>query len=206
VVETPDRTQIVVNGWHHIGGYEFASGKELWRLRGGGDIPVPTPIFAHGLIFQTSAHGPSAPMRALRPAATGDVTPAEVTGTNAAVAWVHARQGNYMQTPIVVGDLLWGCKDNGVLTCFEARTGKIHYSERLPSGQGYTASPVSDGRHLYFASETGNVYVVPAAESFRIAATNNLKGTCMASPSVAGGTLLFRTREQLLAIAAPQAP
>jgi len=37
--------QVVVNGWKHIGGYDLTTGKELWRLKGGGDIPVPTPVF-----------------------------------------------------------------------------------------------------------------------------------------------------------------
>lgn len=202
VITSPGRVQVAINGWRHTGGYDLATGRELWRLDGGGDIPVPTLIQAHGLIFQTSAHGRFRPMRAIRPDATGDITPpdADPGRTNAAIAWAHPRQGSYMQTPIVVGDLLWGCLDNGVLTCFDAKTGGIRYSERLPQGQGYTASPVSDGRHLYFPSETGNVSVVVAGPVFSVVATNALGETCMASPAIADGALLFRTRSRLVAI------
>ena len=32
-------TDLIVNGWKHIGGYDAATGKELWRMTGGGDIP-----------------------------------------------------------------------------------------------------------------------------------------------------------------------
>ncbi|HVR37157.1 MAG TPA: PQQ-binding-like beta-propeller repeat protein, partial [Methylomirabilota bacterium] len=49
--------------------------------------------------------------------------------TNAAIAWVHPRQGNYMQTPIVVSNRVYGCTDSGVLTCFDADNGNIIYSE-----------------------------------------------------------------------------
>jgi outer membrane protein assembly factor BamB len=193
VVESFDRKQIVVNGWRHSGGYDSASGKELWRLNGGGDIPVPTPIFASGLIYLTSAHGNLRPMRAIRPDATAD--------TNAAIAWVHPRQGSYMQTPIAVSNRLYGCTDNGVLTCFDATSGKIHYSERLGgSAQGYTASPVSDGRHLYFSGETGKVLVVPVSDGFSTVATNDLGDICMATPAIADGALFFRTRAKLIAI------
>ena len=97
-------------------------------------------------------------------------------------------------------DLLWGCADTGVVTCFEVRTGTIRYSERLASGQGYTASPVSDGRHLYFTSETGNVFVVPAAAEFSVVRFNPLGETCLATPALSDGTLYFRTRTQLVAI------
>ncbi len=195
------RTQIVVNGWHQAGGYDFTTGKELWHLDGGGDIPVPTPIVANGLIYLTSAHGKVRPMRAIRPTASGNITPENAGATNNAIAWAHARQGNYMQTPLALGDSLYGCFDLGILTCFDARSGAIRYSERLTkSGEGFTASPVSDGRHLYFASEVGHVYVVPAGSTFSVVSTNSMNETCMASPAISGGTLFFRTREKLVAI------
>lgn len=200
VVGSSRRKQVVVNGWHHSGGYDFATGREIWRLDGGGDIPVPTPITANDLIYLTSAHGKLRPMRAIRPSARGNITHADPAGTNAAIAWVHPRQGNYMQTPIAVGGRVYGCSDSGVLTCFDGRSGRILYSERLGVTQGYTASPVSDGRHLYFAGETGKVLVVPATDRFSIVATNDLRELCMATPAIADGTLLFRTRAEVVAV------
>src|SRR5262249_20368365 len=86
VVTAASRSQIVVNGWHFTGGYDFATGKNLWTLDGGGDIPVPTPIFAHDLIYLTSAHGRVRPMRAVRPDAAGNITPPDAGQTNAAIA------------------------------------------------------------------------------------------------------------------------
>src|ERR1041385_4449352 len=140
-------------------------------------------------------------MRAIRPDATGDITVPKPDGTNAGIAWVLPREGNYMQTPIAVGNRIYGCTDWGVVTCFDAPTGKIIYSERLggPS-QGYTASPVSDGRHLYFPGETGKVLVVRAGDEFSTVATNDLGETCMATPAISDGALLFRTRTKLVAI------
>ncbi|MEM7392156.1 MAG: PQQ-binding-like beta-propeller repeat protein, partial [Verrucomicrobiota bacterium] len=41
-VHTGKHPQIVLNGWKHIGGYDIQTGKEIWKLEGGGDIPVPT--------------------------------------------------------------------------------------------------------------------------------------------------------------------
>ena len=201
VVETPGRKQIAVNGWHSSGGYDFANGQNLWHLDGGGDIPVPTPLFAHGLIYLTSAHGRYAPMRAVRPEAAGDITPSDPGQTNSAIAWAHARRGNYMQSPIVVRDLLFGCTDAGMVTCFDAATGAVNYTQRLSTGgQGFTASPVSDGRHVYFISEPGVVFAVAAADKFSLVATNELHETCLATPAISDGTLFFRTREKLIAV------
>jgi outer membrane protein assembly factor BamB len=201
LAKSGSKTEILVNGWHHTGAYDFADGKEIWKLDGGGDIPVPTPIVADGLAYFTSAHGRARPMRAIRLDASGDITPPQVGATNAAIVWAHERQGNYMQTPIAVGDKVYACFDTGVLSCFDARTGAMAFNQRLGSGgEGFTASPVSDGRNLYVTSEVGNVYVVPATGTFSVSATNKLGETCMASPALCDGTLFFRTRDKLMAI------
>jgi outer membrane protein assembly factor BamB len=203
IVETPGRKQIVVNGWRCTGGYDLGTGTNLWHLEGGGDIPVPTPVFAHGLIYLTSAHGMMAPMRAVRPDAVGNVTPDDPGMTNATIAWAYPRRGNYMQTPIAVGDLLFGCTDAGAVTCFDAATGAIKYNQRLSAGgQGFTASPVSDGRHVYFTSEQGVVFVLAAADQYSLAGTNELRETCLSTPAISEGTLFFRTREKLIAVGA----
>ena len=67
-------------------------------------------------------------------------------------------------------------------------------------GEGFTASPVSDGRHLYFTSELGNVYVVPASGTFSVVATNTFDETCLATPAVSEGALFYRTRDKLVAV------
>jgi len=195
------RAQVIVNGWRHAGGYDLETGKQLWRLNGGGDIPVPTPVVAHGLVYLTSAHGQYSPIRAIRLDATEDITPPEVGGTNSHIAWSYPRGGGYMQTPIVVGELYYTCNDGGVLSCYDARTGQKFYSERIGTGgQGFTASPVSADGKLYVTSETGNVFVIPVGKEFKIAGPYSLGETCMATPAVSEGTLFFRTRHKLVAI------
>ena len=202
VATSAGRTQIIANGWKQIAGYDFTSGRELWELREGGDVPVASPVLAGDFVILTSAHGKARPMRAVRLDANGDITPSDVGATNQAIAWAHPRKGDYLQTPIVVGDLLWGALD-GTITCFDVHTGEIHYSERIGDGaQGFTASPVAAGRKLYFTGERGEVFVVPAAPQFSVIATNQLGGICLSTPAISEGTLFFRTTEKLVAIGA----
>lgn len=195
------RAQLVVNGWKHIGGYDVETGKEIWRLTGGGDIPVPTPIAAHGLLYITNAHGRMSPIYAIRPSATGDITLQGDAQTNDHIAWSIPRGGAYMQTPLVYGDYLYNCRDNGVLTCYEAKTGKQIYQERLGTGRtGFTASSVAADGKLYFTSEEGEIFVVKAGAKFEVIATNPLGEICMATPALSEGVLFFRTQGHLVAI------
>lgn len=192
VHESDGQTQIIVNGFKHIGGYDFETGKELWRLRGGGDIPVPTPIISHGLTFITNAHGRMSPIYAIRTTAKGAISESD------SVAWSHRRAGSYMPTPIVYGDYLYVCRDRGAVTCYRADTGKKVYSDRVRGT--FSASPVAADGKLYLTSEAGDVQVVKAGPQFELLATNSLGEICMATPAISAGTLFFRTRRHVVAV------
>ena len=201
VVDYEGRTQVVLNGWPYIAGYDFATGKELWRLKTEGDIPVPTPVFEHGLIYVTNAHGGAAPLYAIKPDASGDITPAANSRTSAGIVWSEAKNGAYMQTPLVLGDLIYSCSDRGILKAYDARTGKKHYEQRLGGGTtGFSSSPVAAGGKLYFASEEGEVYVVKAGSSFELLATNTMGEITMATPAADDDVLYYRTRGHVVAI------
>jgi outer membrane protein assembly factor BamB len=197
------RAQVIVNGYRHAGAYDVATGKELWRLRGGGDIPVPTPVVGHGLVFLTSAHGPLAPVYAIRLDAAGDISLKAGETSNASVAWSYPREGAYMSTPLVYGDYLYNVRWNGILICYNARTGERLYQTRLGGGtSGFSASPVAGDGKIYVASEDGDVFVVKAGPTFELLATNPMGEVCMASPALSKGVIYFRTKSNVLAVAA----
>jgi outer membrane protein assembly factor BamB len=203
VHEVGGRTQVIVNGWKHTGAYDFATGKEIWKLAGGGDIPVPTPIAGHGLIFITNAHGrQGAPVYAIRETASGDISLPAGETTNAHVAWSAPRDGAYMISPVLYDGLLYVSKNNGVFNVFDAKTGERVYQQRLGSGTtGFTASIVAADGKIYFTSEDGDVYVVRAGRTFELLATNPIGEIGMATPAISEGMLFFRTDKSLLAIA-----
>jgi outer membrane protein assembly factor BamB len=196
-----NQTQVIVNGWRHIGAYDFRTGEEIWKLRGTGDIPVPVPLVGHGLVFLTSAHGPGAPVYAVKETARGDISLGAGETTNAHIAWSVPRDGAYMISPVLYRDLLYVSKNNGVFNVFDARTGERVYQQRLGTGTtGFTASLVAADGKIYFTSEDGDVYVVAAGRTFGLLATNPLGDTGMATPAISEGVLYFRTGRQLLAI------
>lgn len=197
-----DRAELIVNGYKHMGGYDPMTGKELWRMGGGSDIPVPTPIVAHDLIYLTNSHtGPQA-IYAVKLGALGDITLKESEASNTSVAWMKRGQANYMQTPLVYGDLLYACKDNGILSCLDAKTGEKKYRMRVGSGNsGFTASPVAGDNKLYVTSEEGEVSVFPTGpDEPKPLAVNKLNESSMATPAIADGMLFIRGQKHLFCV------
>jgi outer membrane protein assembly factor BamB len=196
------RTQVIVNGFKHVGGYDLATGKELWRMKGGGDIPVPTPVVHRDIVIITNAHGPAAPIFAVRVGATGDISLAAGAQTNDHIIWSHQRDGAYMQTPIVYREHLYICRDNGVLSVYEVATGRRLYQQRLADGTtGFSASVVAGDGKVYYASEDGTVFVIKAGPVFAQIAKNEMDETLMATPAISEGMIFFRSRTRLVAVA-----
>lgn len=199
--EGPEGVELLVNGYWHIGGYDPQTGKELWKLDGGSDIPVPTPFVAHGLIFITSSHRGPRPLYAISVGAHGDITLPEGRTSNEHIAWSRMGRGIYMQTPIVYGDYLYTCRDNGVLICYEAKTGKQIYRRRLGSGStGFTASAVANDGKLYYTSEDGDIYVIKAGAEPDVLAVNSMGEVCMATPAISNGRLFIRTQHHIFCV------
>ena len=188
--------QVVVNGWHHIAGYDFKTGKELWMLKGGGDIPVPTPVFADGVVVITNAHGQARPIYAIRTDASGDIT-----GSKDAFAWTVDKAGNYMQTPLLDQGLGYFCYDNGILTVYQLKTGEKLYQQRLGGGtSGFTSSAVAARDRVYFTNEEGHTYVLAKGGEYKVLGENDLGETVMASPAISGDVLYLRGRKHLFAL------
>jgi hypothetical protein len=52
--------------------------------------------------------------------------------------------------------------------------------------------------------EDGDVIVVRAGSTFEVLARNRMGESCMATPAISGGVLIFRTRSHLVAIGSSQ--
>jgi outer membrane protein assembly factor BamB len=194
------RTQIIVNGFKHIGGYDFKTGKELWKISGGGDIPVPTPVVAHGMVFINGAHGRLSPIYAIKLESEGDISLTGEKTSNESIVWSVRRGGAYMQTPLIYDDYLYNLQSNGALSCFRAQSGELIYREQLGKRTGFSASGIAADGKLYFSSEEGDIFVVKAGPDFEVLATNSMKDECMATPAISEGMLYFRTHHYLVAV------
>jgi outer membrane protein assembly factor BamB len=192
------KTQVVANGYRRICGYDFESGKVIWRLSNGGDAPAPAPVVANGLIYLNSAHGKFSPIFAVKPDAVGDITLLPDSTKNKYIVWSIKRGGAYMQTPLIYGDYLYNLQVNGTLTCFHALTGEVKYKQNL--NDAFSASGIAADGKVYFSSETGKIYVIKAGPAYNLLSVNKMNDICMATPALSGNAIFFRTQHYLVAV------
>jgi outer membrane protein assembly factor BamB len=194
-------TEIVTNASNFIKGYDATTGKELWRLGGSSKITAPTPVFSDDLIVVASGRRPEAPIFVIRAGAKGDITLADGQTSNKNVAWSKPQRGSYMPTPLIYGDYLYVLANQGVLDCYNLKTGEEVYRQRLPhQGSGFSASPVAADGKIYLPSEDGDIFVITAGAKFELLATNSMGELQMATPAIASGMMFVRTQHHVFAI------
>ncbi len=185
--------ELVTNAPKFIRGYDPATGQELWRLGRSSNITAPTPIFDKDLIVVMSGRRPNAPIFVVKAGARGDITLPEKATSGGPIVWTREGAGSYMPTPVIHDGRLYVLKNQGILTCWDLRTGDKLYEERIPGvTSGFSASPVVAGGKLYLASEDGDIHVIRAGPKFEVVSTNPMGQPLMATPAIAGGLLIVR--------------
>lgn len=190
VVRVGDHDELILAGAETVRGYDPATGKELWSLRGPTTEVVPAIVVGKDLIY--SASGRNGPTLGLRPGGAGDITQ-----TN--LVWRAVRGGPHVPTPALVKGRLYTANDTGVVSALDAATGKLIFLERLDDR--FAASPIVAGDLLYFPAESGITYVIRAADSLDVVARNDLGSPILASPAVAAGRIFLRTQEEVVCVA-----
>jgi outer membrane protein assembly factor BamB len=121
--------------------------------------------------------------------------------TDTGVAWKFSTHVGIYASPLLVDGLIYTAAAENYVTCLEAATGRLVWSERI-AGK-YAASPIyADGR-LYFFSQQGTATVLKPGRTFEVLATNTLDNGFMASPAVSGKAFFLRTRTHLYRIESP---
>ncbi|MBM3786801.1 MAG: hypothetical protein FJW30_20780 [Acidobacteria bacterium] len=113
--------------------------------------------------------------------------------------WRFSRSIPQLPSPLVYRSVVYMLNESGVLTTLDAATGKLHKQARL-RGQAdrYYASPVAGDGKIYIASHTGQVTVLKAGPEQEILFSANLDSEILATPALAGGRVLIRTKSSLL--------
>jgi len=197
------RTELVTSATEAVRSYDPATGKLLWQLRGMSSIVITTPFSAHGLLYINSGYvgDKTKPIYAIRSGAKGDISLPRYETSNDFVAWSSQKIGTYNPTPVLLDDRLYVLYDRGIMGCFDARSGKLIYKERMEGGVGrFTSSPWAHGGKVYCANEDGDTWVIEPGDSLKVVRINRLDDMFMATPAIANGSLVMRGRDFLYCI------
>ena len=188
--EIGGRTQMILSGSLCVASYDPHNGKRHWIVDGPTEQFVASMVYNGEYVFVTAGY-PERHILAIRPDGSGNVTDTHV-------AWRTNRGAAYVPSPIFAGPYLLVVADSGIASCFNAKTGKRHWMERLPGG--HSPSTVSADGLVYFTSDRGVTTIVRPGKMFNVIARNELGEQISASPAISQGQIFLRTHQHLYCI------
>ena len=184
IIEYQGKKQLISPAAEVTFSYNPNTGKELWRVHhpNMGFNVACRPIFEHNLVYLTT--GVAKRLLVVRPSGTGDVTDTHI-------AWETHKGVPDISSPLIVDDLMFMVTGGGVVSCLEAESGQQVWKGRLDGD--YWASPLYADGKIYFFSQEGYVSVISAGREFQLLAENELDEGFIASPAIAGNSIILRT-------------
>jgi outer membrane protein assembly factor BamB len=199
---TGGKTTLVVLGADYATGHQLSDGEEIWRLTGLNPKTkkyspalriISSPVAAPNLLVVPTARGGM--VVAVKPGAKGTIKPGSEFE-----AWRVGKGAPDVPSPLIHEGLVYLGRENGVLHCLDAQTGKDLYKEPRLQVDRYRASPVLADGKLYLTARGGVFSVVRPGRKFELLAENTLPDVFTASPAVADGRIYLRGFENLWAI------
>ena len=185
-------TQLISIGAMACYSYDPLSGREIWRITERAQHSASTrPVYGQGLVFYPTGFA-KGQLLAVDPGARGEAAETHIK-------WRLKRSVGNKPSILLIKEHIYMIADGGVASCVEAKSGKVLWSERI--GGNYSASPVTDGKRIFFFSEEGKTTVVAAKPEYNVLAINQLEDGFMASPAVHKQTFILRTKSHLYRIA-----
>ena len=192
--------RIITHGNDYAIAHNLADGAEVWRVA---DLNpkgrynstlrfVASPIAVADLIVVPTAKNGA--VVGVKPDAKGIVA-AGAPGE----AWRMDRGTPDVPSPVVYDGRVYLCRESGILTCLDAKTGAQIYSDRAYP-QTYRASLVAADGKIYLTAKDGTFTVVQAGPELKILAKNKLPDQFTASPAISNGRIYLRGFEALYAI------
>jgi outer membrane protein assembly factor BamB len=195
IVRTAERVELVTSGNEWLISYDPATGREYWRASGLKSHAIATPLVGHGLVIFSSGF-PSKAIIAVKPGGAGNID-----GTDR-IVWKYNKGTAYVPSPILYGDYVYLMSDAGIMTCLEAKTGKVVYEGgRVPvATKFYGASPVAFDGKILLTSDNGETFVIKAGPKHEVLGTNIIDEPVRTSIAIAGGRLFLRGEKHLYCI------
>ena len=177
---------------HGITAVDLQSGEISWEIdKLWDDRTVSSPQLHGDLVFGSFGKGLSGQrFVAVRPDKSG--------GKKGELVYDVTKRVPLVPSFVVKDDLLFLWADNGVVTCLDAPTGKVHWQKRV--GHSCYSSPVWIEGRLYGISKHGEVIVLAASKEFQELGRVDLKEKTFATPAIANGVMYLRTESRLLSL------
>ena len=193
IIETiGGQTQIIMSYPKRVCALDPKTGREFWSCRGLTALVYTSPLYDNGVVVAMSGFSGSALAVKMEGLMIGDITEDRL--------WLHPKAKQRIGSGVIHDGHIFISSDAGVAECFELKTGKLVWEERLagpgPTASSWSSMVLADGK-VYSVNQSGDAFVLKASPKFELLSTNSIGEKTLASLAVSDGQIFVRTYQNL---------
>ena len=183
IIDTDERTEIILNSSPLVISYDPLSGKELWRIDCMYGEVGPSPAYSDQLVF---AVNDLAILAAIKP------------GDEPEIVWEYDEDLSEASSPVATSDFLFLASGVGTVSCFDTKTGEQYWLHEFD--HGFYSSPILVGDLVYLMDKKGVTHIFKADRQFELIGEPALGEDAVTIPAFMPGRIYIRGDKNLFCI------
>jgi len=183
LINTGERTEIVLNSSPFVVSYDPLNGEELWRVDCMYGEVGPSPAYANQTVF---AVNDMAILAAIKP------------GTEPKIIWEYDEDLSEASSPVATEDFLFLATGFGPVSCFDVKTGEQYWMHEFD--EGFYSSPIVVENLVYLIDKKGVTHIFKADKQFELVGQPELGEEAVAIPAFMPGRIYIRGEKNLYCI------
>lgn len=183
IIDNGGRTELILSNSKSVDSYDPATGRQLWHMDCLGGEVATSPAYADGIVFVAN-DGVAA-------------TAISIGGQEKAAAILWQWEGDLPDTssPVASDKFLLLPTSFGVVTCLDAKLGKVLWQHEFDVG--FSSSPTIVQDRVYIVDISGVVHIFKLSDKFEPITQCDMGEAVYATPAFAGNRIFVRGLSQV---------
>lgn len=183
LVNTGNRTEIILVADPIVASYDPLTGKENWSLNCIYGEVGPSAGYADGVVYAVNEYA---------------ILVAIKLGETPEILWESNEYLSDVPSPVATSELMFMATSYGVVLCYDAKTGEILWEHEYDNGF-YSSPMLVDGK-IYLIDMKGIMHIFKAEREFVTIADCPLGEDCMTTAAFTDGKIYIRGNKHLFCI------
>lgn len=181
LVNTGNRTEVILTTNPNVNGYDPQTGKELWNIACLSGEVGPSAGYADGMVFAANEYA--------------KLVGIKIAGGTPEIVWEADEFLPEVSSPLAINGLVFIATTYGVFACIDAKTGEKLWDQEY--GDAFYSSPIYADGKVYITDMAGKTHIVKATKDYQLIGTSELGEKSVCSPVFQDGRVYLRGMNQL---------
>lgn len=181
LVNTGNRTEVILTTNPNVNGYDPQTGKELWNIACLSGEVGPSAGYADGMVFAANEYA--------------KLVGIKIGGGAPEIVWEADEFLPEVSSPLAINGLVFIATTYGVFACIDAKTGEKLWDQEY--GDSFYSSPVYVDGKVYITDMSGKTHIVKATKEYQLIGTPELGEKAVCSPVFQDGRVYLRGMNNL---------